>query len=125
MPDLDQLPHVDDKSRLRAVVLMDSPGYPGVIVPIRMLGVLEGKQSDDGGKPYRNDRLIAVAEGTAEPGNLRRLKDLDEQLMRQIRSFFVTYAGLTGKTFKCTGDRGPGVAQRLLERAALKLAKKG
>ncbi len=170
MPSFDQLTHIDDKGRLRAViespqgsrnklayepelgtfvvdaslpagmgfpfdfgffpgtkaadgdpldvlVLMDSPGYPGVIVPVRLLGVLEGPQSDDGGKPYRNDRLIAVADGTTERGNLRRLKDLDEQLMRQIRSFFETYAGLTGKTFTCIGDRGPRAAMRLLEGA--------
>lgn len=173
MPDFDQLTHVDDKGRLRAViespqgsrnklkyepelgafvvdaslpagmsfpfdfgffpgtkaadgdpldvlVLMDSPGYPGVIVPVRLLGVLEGTQSDHGGKPYRNDRLIAVADGTTERGNLRRLKDLDRQLMRQIESFFETYAGLTGKTFACIRDRGPRVATRLLDGATQK-----
>lgn len=177
MPNFDQLPHVDEKGRLRAVIespqgsrnklkyepalgalvadaslpagmtfpfdfgffpstrasdgdpldvliLMDSPGYPGVIVPVRLLGVLEGEQSDDAGKPYRNDRLIAVALGTTERGNLERLRDLDEQLMRQIGSFFETHAGLTGKTFTCTGDHGPGVAQRLLEQATMRPGKK-
>lgn len=176
MANLDQIPHVDEKGRLRAViespqgsrnklkyepalgafvadaslpagmtfpfdfgffpstraadgdpldvlVLMDSPGYPGVIVPVRLLGVLEGEQSEDGGKPYRNDRLIAVARGTTERGNLKRLADLDEQLMRQIRTFFETYASLTGKSFTCTGDHGPAAAERLLEQATMKPAK--
>ncbi len=109
-----------DGDPLDVLVLMDSPGYPGVIVPVRLLGVLEGMRSDGGGKPYRNDRLIAVAHGTTERGNLRRLKDLDDQLMRQIRSFFETYAGLNDKTFTCIRDRGPAVARRLLDGATQK-----
>ena len=116
-----------DGDPLDVLVLMDSPGYPGVIVPVRMLGVLEGTQSDDGGKPYRNDRLIAVADGTTERGNLRRIKDLDAQLMRQIESFFKTYAGLKDKTFtyraivgrasrSACSNRRPGSLERAAER---------
>src|SRR3954471_24825872 len=51
-----------DGDPLDVLVLMDAPASPGVVVGVRLLGVIEAEQSDDGGEPYRNDRLIAVAE---------------------------------------------------------------
>jgi inorganic pyrophosphatase len=107
-----------DGDPLDVLVLMDAPAYPGVVVGVRLLGVIEAEQSDDGGEPYRNDRLIAVAEGSTERGDLRRLTDLDDSLMSQIETFFATYAKLTGKTFRPIGRRGERVARRLLDEAA-------
>ena len=82
-----------DGDPLDVLVLMDGPAYPGVVVAVRLLGVIEAEQSDDGGEAYRNDRLIAVAHGSTERGNLRRLSDLDDtladpdrDLLRDLRS---------------------------------------
>ena len=97
---------------------MDAPAFPGVVVRVQLLGVLEADQSDDGGKPYRNDRIIALADGNTERGDLHKLSDLNHQLLEQIPSFFVTYASLRGKSFRPLRDRGPRFAQRLLQRAA-------
>ena len=68
-------------------------------------------------KPYRNDRLIAVADGSTERGDLRRLSDLDDGLLTQIETFFETYDRLTGKSFRVIGRRGERVARRLLDEA--------
>jgi inorganic pyrophosphatase len=84
---------------------------------VRLLGVIEADQSEQGGKTYRNDRLIAVAEGSTERGDLRRLSDLDDSLLTQIETFFETYDRLTGKAFRPIGRRGERVARRLLEAA--------
>lgn len=110
-----------DGDPLDVLILMDAPAYPGVLVPVRLLGVIEAEQSEAGGEPYRNDRLIAVAEGTTERGSLRKLSDLDGQLMAQIETFFETYASLTGKTFRALHDRGPKRARRLLQQAAIRI----
>ncbi|MFL5778887.1 MAG: inorganic diphosphatase [Chloroflexota bacterium] len=107
----------EDKDPLDVLVLMDAPAYPGVIVTVRLLGVIEAEQSDDGGEPYRNDRLIAVAEDSSERGDLHKLSDLDDQLLTQIETFFETYDRLTGKTFRSLARRGPRVARRLLDEA--------
>jgi inorganic pyrophosphatase len=107
----------EDGDPLDVLVLMDAPAYPGVVVGVRLLGVIEAEQSDDGGKPYRNDRLIAVAEGSTERGDLRRLSDLDDSLIAQIETFFETYARLSGKEFRPIGRRGERVARRLLDEA--------
>ncbi len=61
--------------------------------------MIEAEQSDGGGRPYRNDRLVAVADGSTERGRLRRLGDLDAQLLTQVEGFFELYDRLTGKTF--------------------------
>jgi inorganic pyrophosphatase len=106
-----------DGDPLDVLVLLDGPAHPGVTVAVRLLGVIEAEQSENGGKPYRNDRLIAVAEGSTERGDLHRLSDLDESLLTQIEAFFETYDRLTGKTFKPLGRRGERVAARRLEEA--------
>jgi len=108
-----------DGDPLDVLVIMDAPAYPGVTLPVRLLGVLEAEQSEDGKRPYRNDRLIAVADGSTERGELRKLSDLDDALMTQIESFFATYDHLTGKAFKPIARRGPRRARKLLEAARL------
>src|SRR3954468_15744657 len=57
-----------DGDPLDVLVLMDAPAYPGVVVGVRLLGVIEAEQSDEGGKPYRNDRLIAGGGGVDGAG---------------------------------------------------------
>jgi inorganic pyrophosphatase len=106
-----------DGDPLDVLVLMDSPAYPGVLVETRLLGVIEATQSDDDGQPYRNDRLIAIAVGSTERGDVRRLSDLDSHLVDQIEAFFGTYDRLLGKQFTPVGRRGPAKARRLLEQA--------
>jgi inorganic pyrophosphatase len=106
-----------DGDPLDVLVLMDGPAYPGIVVAVRLLGVIEAEQSDDGGEPYRNDRLIAVADGSTERGELRRLSDLDDTLLTQIEAFFETYGRLAGKSFRPLGRRGERVARRLLDEA--------
>ena len=97
---------------------MDAPAYPGCIVEIRLLGVLEADQTEDGAT-VRNDRLIAVAMGATERGDLDELADMAPALMTQIESFFSTYCELDGKTFKARDRRGPRRAETLARKAQL------
>ena len=108
-----------DGDPLDCLVIMDAPAYPGVMVKVRLLGVIEAEQSEDGAKPYRNDRLIAVADGSTERGELRRLSDLDDALLTQIESCFATYDHLTGKEFKPIARHGRRRARTLLDEATV------
>jgi inorganic pyrophosphatase len=114
-----------DGDPLDVLVLLDGPAYPGVTVGVRLLGVIEAEQSEAGEKPYRNDRLIAVAEGSTERGNLHRLSDLDDSLLTQIETFFETYDKLGGKTFKPIGRRSVRVAERQLEGSRRAASRRG
>ena len=108
-----------DGDPLDCLVIMDAPAYPGVLVRVTLLGVIEAEQSEDGSGALRNDRLIAVAEGSTERGELHRLADLDDDLVTQIESFFATYDRLTGKVFTPIGRRGRRRARKLLDEATI------
>lgn len=107
-----------DGDPLDVLVLMDAPAYPGCIVTVRLLGVIEAEQEDDG-VSVRNDRLIALAEGSKERGNPRQLKDLGGGLLDQIEAFFGDYNRLRGRRFEPIARRGPQSARRLIEEARI------
>jgi inorganic pyrophosphatase len=107
-----------DGDPLDVLILMDAPAYPGTVVRIRLLGVIEAEQEDDG-RMVRNDRLIALARGSTERGAVKRLKDLQPALLDQIEAFFVDYNRLRGKAFHPLGRRGRRAAHRILEQTTI------
>lgn len=108
-----------DGDPLDVLVLMDGPVQAGTVVNVKLLGVIEAEQAEDGQKPFRNDRLIALAEGSTERGELSSLTDLDKGLVGQIESFFETYNRMKGRQFKPLRVRGPRVARKLLDSSAI------
>src|SRR5579871_455653 len=50
----------EDGDPLDIMLLADEPGVTGSAVKVRLIGVIEGEQSE-GRKTIRNDRLLAVA----------------------------------------------------------------
>jgi inorganic pyrophosphatase len=108
-----------DGDPLDVLVLMDGPAYPGTAVEIRLIGVLEAMETGPKGKMVRNDRLIGVAKGSTERGDLHRLADLAPKLMKQIESFFETYNKLEQKAFEPRARRGPNRAAVLMRKAVV------
>jgi inorganic pyrophosphatase len=106
----------EDGDPLDVLVLMDEPAFPGCVVLVRLLGVVEAEQTEDG-KTERNDRLIGVAAQSRDHQDLQSLDDLNANLVHEIEHFFVSYNAARGKSFKVLGRRGPDVARRLVERA--------
>lgn len=54
----------EDGDPLDILVLMDTPAFPGGVVPLRLIGVIEAEQTEHG-RIERNDRLLAVAANSA------------------------------------------------------------
>jgi inorganic pyrophosphatase len=106
-----------DGDPLDILVLMDAPAYPGCVVPVRLLGAIEAEQRDGDGKPYRNDRIIGLAEGSTERGDPHTLADLDGHLLDEIETFFATYDGLRGKRFRPLRRVERAQARRLLDQS--------
>jgi inorganic pyrophosphatase len=104
----------EDGDPLDVLVLMDSPGYPGVVVSVRLLGVIEADQTDAEGTTVRNDRLIAIAEDSSSRGDVRAVKDLDPILIDQITAFFVRYNEMRGRRFRVRAIRGQRRARTTL-----------
>ena len=106
----------DDGDPIDVLLLMDEPAFPGVLVPSRLIGVIEGEQVD-GKKRIRNDRLVAIAEANHMYQNVRRLNDLPKQFLRELEDFFVNYHRLEGKKYKLLGYKEIAVAERLIKKA--------
>lgn len=102
-----------DGDPLDVLVLMDEPAFPGCALMARLIGVIEGEQLE-GKQATRNDRLVAVAATAHMYSNLKKLKDLPEQSLREIEQFFVNYHQLQGKEYKLLGCRGKNTAMKLI-----------
>lgn len=106
----------DDGDAIDVLVLMDESVFPGIVVPARLIGVITGEQID-GKKKVRNDRLIAVAGSSHVYQNIRNLKDLPEQWIRELEHFFVHYHKLQGRQYKLLGCKGAEEAKTLMHQA--------
>lgn len=105
-----------DGDPVDVLVLMDEPAFPGCLLQARLIGVIEGEQQEDG-KLIRNDRLVAVAEANHSYTNIKQLKDLPSQFVKELEGFFVNYNKLQGITYKLLGCKGPAAARTLIDQA--------
>lgn len=105
-----------DGDPLDVLLLMDEPAFVGCLVPANLIGVIEAEQTEDG-KTERNDRLIAVAANSRSHRELRSLDQIDENLMREIEHFFVSYNQIKGKKFEPLGRFGPDRARKSIQEA--------
>jgi inorganic pyrophosphatase len=106
----------EDGDPIDVLLLMDEPAFPGVLVPSRLIGVIEGEQVD-GKKRIRNDRLVAIADANHMYANIRKLSDLPKQFLRELENFFVNYHELEGKEYKLLGCKGIAEAEQLINKA--------
>jgi len=106
----------DDGDPLDVLVLMDEPAFAGCAIMTRLIGVIKGVQESPKIEPTRNDRLVAVAETTHMYANIKKMKDLPKQALREIEEFFVNYHRLQGKKYKLLGCKGEKTALELIEK---------
>jgi inorganic pyrophosphatase len=104
----------EDGDPLDVLVLMDEPVFPGNLTIARLIGVIEAEQEDKG-KMGRNDRLVAVASECRDFGDVRRLDDLNDNLVSEIEHFFVQCNEMIGRKFKPIGRRDGKQARKLVE----------
>jgi inorganic pyrophosphatase len=95
---------------------MDEPAFPGIAVRARLIGIIEGEQTD-GKKKIRNDRLLAVAEMNHEYAYIKRLSDLPKKFLRELEEFFVNYHRLEGKEYTLLAAKKTTAAMRMIQKA--------
>jgi inorganic pyrophosphatase len=105
-----------DGDPLDVLVLMDEPAFPGCVLLVRLLGVMEAEQTEHG-KTSRNDRLISVAETSQLFANFKTVDDLSKQLRTEIEDFFNNYHRLQGKQSRTLSWSKPATAKRLIQEA--------
>ncbi len=105
-----------DGDPIAVLLLMDEPAFPGIAVRARLIGIIEGEQTE-GKKTNRNDRLLAVAEMNHEYAYIKRLSDLPKKFLRELEEFFVNYHRLDGKRYKLLGCKKVDAAMRMIQKA--------
>jgi inorganic pyrophosphatase len=103
-----------DGDPLDVLVLMDEPAHVGCLLEIRVIGVLEATQRENG-KRIDNARLLGVATQSYGHERITSLGDLSPTLLSQLEGFLVTYNESRGKRFRLTGRSGPRRAATVLE----------
>ena len=88
-----------DGDPLDALVLLEFPVFPGVVVDVRPVGVLP--MEDDGGI---DEKVICVPAKDPRWAHIQDINDVPELLKQQIQHFFERYKELeAGKWVKVTG----------------------
>lgn len=113
----------DDGDPLDVMILMDEPVYPGCLVPARLLGVIEARQTDADGAEEENDRLVAVSVESRRYAETKWPDDLSEEFKTEIEQFFVFYNEARGKKFEVRGWKGQRAAERLVQDGEKRLRK--
>src|SRR6185437_12319744 len=104
-----------DGDPIDVLVLMDEPAHPGCVVDVRIIGAIEGEQTEKDGSRATNDRLLGVAVHSYGHENATNLSDVDKTLLDQLEAFFVNYNKSRGKKYRVKGRCGPKSAGKLLE----------
>jgi inorganic pyrophosphatase len=112
----------EDGDPIDVLVLMDEPAFPGCVVKVRLIGVIEGEQGN-GKKTERNDRLVAVEVANHQWKHVDHLDQLGKQFVKELGQFFVNYHELTGKEYRVLDAKGPGAARKCVD-CGIKVAKK-
>jgi inorganic pyrophosphatase len=104
----------EDGDPLDVMVLMDASAHSGCLIDVRIIGVIDAEQTQDG-KTEKNSRLIGAAIHSYEHENLVSISDVSKTLLSQIEEFFVSYNKQRGKKFKISDTGGPKKALRYLQ----------
>jgi inorganic pyrophosphatase len=104
----------DDGDPLDVLVLMDAPAHVGCLIDVRLVGVIDAKQTERG-KTERNDRLLGAAVHSYQHRDITSVKDVSQTLLSQIEEFFISYNRQRGKEFKVISKNGPKKAIKMLK----------
>jgi inorganic pyrophosphatase len=105
-----------DGDPVDAMVVWDVASYPGVVIPCRMLGVIQVEQNQ-GKLRVRNDRILA-APFKAPRLVWRTAADMPERLREEISWFFAAVVALENKNISILGWEGPAAAEELIRRSS-------
>jgi inorganic pyrophosphatase len=104
----------EDGDPVDILVMMDAPAHVGCLMDVRIVGIIEAKQTEDG-KTKTNNRLLGVAVHSYDHADVDSIDDVSKALLSQLEEFFVSYNKQRGKKFRITGTGGPKKALRFLK----------
>jgi inorganic pyrophosphatase len=98
-----------DGDPLDVLVLVDSASFPGCLIEVRPVGLLE--MLDQGA---RDEKVLAVANNDPRYREVHKYSDIYPHVLREIEHFFSIYKDLEGKRTKTVAWKDEAEAQRLI-----------
>ena len=109
----------EDGDPLDVMVYSSEHCLSGSLMECRVVGALIAKQKE-GGKTLRNDRIIAAPAGIKIYDSIKKLSDIDKQILTQYENFFVSYENYRGIAFKAIRWISSGPALSIIKRTLKK-----
>jgi inorganic pyrophosphatase len=103
----------EDGDPLDALVLVNNPTYPGVLIEARPIGLL---RMIDSGKA--DDKILCVAKNDPRYSDYNNITDMGEHVLKEIAHFFQVYKYLEGKTVEIIGWLPVDEAHRVVLKSA-------
>jgi inorganic pyrophosphatase len=108
----------EDGDPVDVLVLADEPLPMGCLVTVRLLGVIEAEQTEDG-QTCRNDRLVARVQQSSMYADVHEVERMGPAFMSELSQFFVTYNELKGRGFRVISIGDASRASELIAEAEL------
>ena len=89
----------DDGDPLDVLIISEFKSFPGCAMDCRIIGGITASQTEKG-RTVRNDRFIVIPEASQLFSNIKTIKDIPPELIKQLETFFINYNELEGKKFK-------------------------
>src|SRR5580658_5818123 len=100
----------DDKDPLDVLVLVQQPSYPGVMIEVRPVGVLNMVDSDE-----KDQKILAVPNRNPRYDQIHTMDQIFAHVRREIEHFFSIYKELEGKITTMDGWGGPREARKAIQ----------
>jgi inorganic pyrophosphatase len=104
----------EDGDPTDVLVLMDEPAFAGCLLQCRIIGIIEGEEGKKK-EAIRNDRIVAVEKDNHSFSDIKHIKDLGDEFVGELETFFVNYHALSGKKYRILAAKGPKEAERRLQ----------
>lgn len=108
-----------DGDPIDVMVLMDEPTPPGIVLDVRLIGVIEAEQASAGQPLRRNDRLVAVCRLSRLHERVRQLHQLGAAFIDDLVAFWVNYNRLCDRSFEVLAVRDSAAAADLVRKASV------
>jgi inorganic pyrophosphatase len=105
-----------DGDPVDALVLHAASTYPGVVLPCKVLGMVEVREDGNNGQRQTNNRIIAMPLWDDRFGDLERARDLPKRIRDELEEFFLSTTFFTAKNAKIQGWKGRRASQAFIRR---------
>jgi inorganic pyrophosphatase len=99
----------DDGDPLDVLVLVHQPSFPGVLIEVRPVGLLNMVDSDE-----RDQKILAVPNHNPRFDQVHTMDQIFSHVRREIEHFFAIYKELEGRVTQMHGWDGPREARKAI-----------